>query len=371
MIDFIPLEYYYEVYIYSGVFIILLTLIHSRILSINDRKNLNYINFTGYLILVVLIFYMGLRPVSGRYFTDMDTYARLYEGYARGGSIILEADVFFHQFMKLCSQFLPTNIFFLLCDFLYIMPLYIVSKRFFKQYWFYAFIVFIFSFQFWTYGVNGIRNGMATSFFLLAISYQDRKAIMITIFILSALFHKTMLLPILAYVLTLFYNNPKTYLYVWLLAIPLSIAMGSFWENLFASLGFADERLSGYLTGDKDKLITNTGFRYDFLLYSASAVFTGWFFIFKKKFKDPFYFRLFNIYLTANAFWILIIRANFSNRFAYLSWFMIGLVIIYPFLKKRFFYNPHWEVGKTVLYYFFFTFLMFIYYNYFKTVPQV
>ncbi|MFP2994582.1 EpsG family protein [Spongiivirga sp. MCCC 1A20706] len=370
MIEFIPLEYYYEVYLYSGVFLILLTLLHARILSINDQKNLKYINTTGYVLLVVLTVYMGLRPVSGRYFTDMDTYARLYEGYARGGEIILETDVFFQQFMKFCSQFLSTNFFFLLCDILYIVPLFIVSKRFFKQYWFYAFVMFVFSFQFWTYGTNGIRNGMATSFFLLAISYHDRRSLMIFWFVLSALFHKTMLLPIFAYVFTIFYNKPKTYLYVWLLAIPLSITMGGFWENLFASMGFADDRLSGYLTGDKDELITNTGFRYDFVLYSASAVFTGWYFIFKKKFNDTLYYRIFNIYLTANAFWILIIRANFSNRFAYLSWFMMALVIIYPFLKKRFFYNTHWQVGKTVLYYFIFTFLMFVYYSLFKKIPQ-
>ena len=39
------------------------------------------------------------------------------------------------------------------------------------------------------------------------------------------------------------------------------------------------------------------------------------------------------IYLTANAFWILVIRSSFSNRFAYLSWFLMAIIIFYPFFK--------------------------------------
>lgn len=362
MIDFVPLALYYRVYLYSALAIVLITFFHTRILEIHDRKNIGYINFIGHILLLFLIFYMGLRPVSGRYFTDMATYAILYENYAHGGPIILKSDVVFHQFMKFCSLFLSTQNFFLLCAILYIVPMYIVAKKLFKTYWFYAFLMLVISFQFWPYGVNGIRNGMATSLFLLGFTYQNKKVLMTTFFVLAVLFHQTLLLPILAYILTLFYKNPKTYLYVWLAAIPLSIALGSFWENLFASLGFADNRLGGYLTGNKDELFVNTGFRYDFLLYSASAVFTGWYFIVKKNFQDPIYLRLFAIYLTANTFWILVIRANFSNRFAYLSWFLMGLVIIYPFVKNKFYNKPHRVIGNIILVYFMFTYAMFLYY---------
>lgn len=364
MIEIIPLEYYYDIYIYSAFAIALMTYVHAKILDINNHKNLGYITFSGYFILVFLTIYLGLRPISGRYFTDMETYARIYESYARGSRIVLETDVVFQQFMKFCSHFLSTNTFFLVCEILYIVPMFIVSKRFFKQYWFYAFFMFVVSFSFWTYGVNGIRNGMATSIFLLAISYYNKKRILIPLMVLSSLFHETLLLPIGAYILTLFLKNPTWYLRGWLIAIPLSIALGGFWENLFASLGFGGDRLGGYLTGDKDELITNTGFRYDFLFYSAFSVLSGAYFIFKKKYREPIFIQLFNIYLTANAFWILIIRANFSNRFAYLSWFLMPLVIIYPFLKEKHFKNQHVVIGKVLLLYFLFTYLMYLYYNY-------
>lgn len=33
-------------------------------------------------------------------------------------------------------------------------------------------------------------------------------------------------------------------------------------------------------------------------------------------------------------FWVLVIRANFSDRFAYLSWFMYALVMMYPLLES-------------------------------------
>jgi len=47
---------------------------------------------------------------------------------------------------------------------------------------------------------------------------------------------------------------------------------------------------------------------------------------------DPFYARLVNTYLFANAVWILVINATCSNRFAYLSWFMMPWVLLYPFV---------------------------------------
>ncbi|WP_378187999.1 EpsG family protein [Aquimarina sp. W85] len=361
MIDFVPLQYYYSIYINITFVIILLTVLHTLLLDINDKKNLIFTNSVGVVVLIFSIFYIGLRPVSGFYFTDMATYARHFEYYQFGGALIEDKDIFFHLFMKFLSQFLSIHSFFLFCVFIYIFPMYRVSKRFFENYWFYAFIMLVTSFSFWPYAVNGIRNGMATSLFLLALSYYDRKMIMILCFALSALFHQTLLLPIIAYIVTLVFKNSKWYLIGWILAIPMSIAFGGIWESLFMSLGFGDDRLESYLSSPT---ANSGGFRYDFLLYSASAVFSGWYFLFRKGFKDPLYSQIFNIYLTANAFWILVIRANFSNRFAYLSWFLMALVIIYPFLKQSFFVKQHVVIGRVVLVYFAFTYLMFyVYYS--------
>src|SRR5690606_31378083 len=121
-----------------------------------------------------------------------------------------------------------------------------------------------------------------------------------------------------------------------------------------------DERLEGYLTdiGKCDDKFSRTGFRWDFILYSASGVLAGWYFVIKKKFEDSLYIQMFNVYLVTNAFWILVIRANYSNRFAYLSWFMIALIIMYPYLKMQFFVNQQKKVAAIVLASFAFSYLM-------------
>ena len=36
----------------------------------------------------------------------------------------------------------------------------------------------------------------------------------------------------------------------------------------------------------------NVGFRWDFLVYSASGVFAGWYYIFKQKYQDKLYLCL-------------------------------------------------------------------------------
>lgn len=364
MFDFVPLENYFKLYLNLSLFIVLVTLFHTFVLKIDDKKNIAYTNFTGYCFLIFSVLYIGYRPLSGRYFGDMITYNTHFLRYALGGEIDSSQDALFHYFMKFSSYFLDARNFFLLCAILYILPLYRVSKVFFKEYWFYAFLMFTTSFSFWAYGTNGIRNGIATSLFLLAISFYDKKIWMILFFILSSQVHQTLMLPIAAFIVTFFYTKSKSYILFWFLTIPLSIALGGFWENLFASFGFGDDRLGGYLVGEgvEGTTFSSTGFRYDFLAYSAAAVFVGWYFIIKKKFDDKIYIQLYNTYLICNAFWILVIRANFSNRFAYLSWFLMGLIIIYPFLKKDYFTKNHLLVGKVLVAYFLFTYLMEIIY---------
>ncbi|MCL5244785.1 EpsG family protein [Cellulophaga sp. 20_2_10] len=364
MITFVPLENYYDIYIYFALFLVLANVLHAYTVPLNNRKNISFLKVSGIILLFGLILYIGLRPISGRYFGDMNTYSKYFFHYANGGSITTDKDLFFHYYVKTLSMFTSVYGMFLTSAFIYIYPMYKLSKKLFPSYWFYMFFVFVVSFSFWSYGTNGIRNGLATSLFLWGLCYRNNKVFMSLFFIVAAMFHKTTLLPIAAYCLTMLYNKPRLYFLGWLASIPLSLVMGSVWISLFASLGFGDDRLAGYLTGEVDaSAFSSTGFRWDFVIYSASAVFVGWYFIYKKKFNDKFYNHIFNTYLICNAFWILVIRANFSNRFAYLSWFLIGLVIIYPFIKQKYYPKQAVTIAKVIVLYFSFTFLMyFVYY---------
>lgn len=348
--DFIPLEFYSLFFFYALLFTV----------AINFFKLQNGFekSTVGLVFVIVLIVYIGFRPVSGKYFTDMRTYARYFEWYQSGGMIISASDLFFHLFTKFCAGFMNVHFYFLTCAILYIYPLYLTCKKWFSDYWFYAFLMLVVSLSFWAYGVNGIRNGIAGSIFLLAIS-RDKRSSQIILLLLAAGFHKTMMLPAMGFIIAQYYNKPKHLIAFWILCIPLSLAAGGFWESLFANLGFDDDRLS-YLTAGNvnNDEFSSTGFRWDFLAYSATAVYAGWYFIVKKKFHDKVYFMLFNTYIFANAFWILVIRANFSNRFAYLSWFMMALVIVYPFLKSNLLRNQSKVFAQVLVVYFLFTYVM-------------
>jgi len=123
--------------------------------------------------------------------------------------------------------------------------------------------------------------------------------------------------------------------------------------------------LSGYLSATADaSKFSSTGFRFDFLIYSAAPLVLAFHYIFKKNFDDPVYKRILHTYIVANAFWIMIIRANFSNRFAYLSWFLMGIVVIYPILKTKMWPQHFKKVGLVVMFYFSFTYFMFYYYQF-------
>ncbi|CAM1339446.1 EpsG family protein [Tenacibaculum aestuarii] len=350
-IDFIPLEYYTPIFFYTILLVVLFTFLELLTKGILKIKY-------GLLLVFAIVLYMGLRPISGFYFGDTSTYAQIFERYQNGFAITTTKDVVFHYFTMFCSTIMGVHSFFLICAFIYVFPLYLVSKKWFKQYWFYAFLLLVASFSFWAGGVNGVRNSMAGSLFLLGIS-RDKRLFQFLWILMAISFHKSMLLPTMGFVLAQFYNKPKHMIIFWLLCIPLSLIAGESWEVFFANLGFEDDRLSYLTQGNvNDDKFSSTGFRWDFLLYSSCAVYAGWYFIVKKGFNDKIYNWLFITYLVANAFWILVIRANFSNRFAYLSWFMMALVIVYPFLKERIIKQQSMKLGLIIVIYFAFTFFM-------------
>lgn len=323
-------------------------------------KNIRFINSFGFVVLTIVLLYIGFRPISGFYFVDMGVYAKTFEEYANGGALATDKDIYFEMFTKFCTSIMNVETYFFTCAALYIFPLYFAAKKVFKEYWFYAFLMLLTTLTFWAYGTNGIRNGIASSIFIFAIT-RNNKFVIIGLLFLATSFHKSLLLPTIAYAMTYFYKNTKYIFYFWLLTIPMSIGLGGFWENFFLNIGFADDqRIEGYFDDSQEvvETVIKVGFRWDFIIYSCTAVFSGWYFIFKKKFQDPFYNQIFNTYLIVNGIWILIIKANFSNRFAYLSWFFMGFVIIYPLLKNVFFNNQHQVIANIIIGFFLITFLL-------------
>jgi hypothetical protein len=356
----VPLEYYNVIYHYFILLIVIIAFFKGKGSKLESYQNLKTSNLFGLFLFVIILLYMGLRPISYQ-FGDMGSYAKRFKEFQEGAVPVFQKDVLYEYLMFTFSKFSSPEFFFLFCAVLYIVPLYFFSKKVFDKYWFYSFLILAASFSFWAYGTNGIRNGISTSIFLWAISFKSN-AKKIALFFAAASIHQSMYLPIGAYILTSYYKNSKSYFWGWIIAIPISLILGSALENFFLNIGFAPkEDIQGYL-GEFDQgsenVVLKTGFRWDFLLYSGSAVFAAWFYLFKKQYKDLFYRQLVNIYLTTNAFWILVIRANYSNRFAYLSWFMMGVVIIYPVLKVKVFEKQNQKIGIIILVYCLFSYIL-------------
>jgi len=359
MFDFIPASIYTTLQYNVLLIITVIILIHAFSYNIQDEKSIHFFNILGIVVACLYTAYMGQRQIDYR-FGDTVNYNKAYQLLLNGKDLLVNKDFLFNYIMILCSKIMSVRSFFQLVDIFYIIPCIVFSYKYFGKYWFFAFFMFLASFSFWSYGVNGLRNGLGTSMFILGLCFYDKKAVLYSLFLISYFFHASLVIPIVAFVVSGLYKNPKIYIYIWLISIPLSLAGGAFWTNAFASLGFAEDRTQGYLTDGEQfaEQFSQTGFRWDFLFYSASAVFAGWYYIFKKNITETFYIHLFGVYCIANAFWVLVISAAFSNRFAYLSWFLMPIIIMYPLFKYKIISDQYKIIGIVISAYFLFTYFM-------------
>lgn len=342
-------QYYYPIYL---MLITVLVLGHFfRIYPMGTDRLLNTDKgqWQAVLLTVLLTLFIGLRPVSGRYFGDMSAYAWMFHQFEdRLADTSSRNDILFREIMRLFAENSTINIFFLFIDILYIVPILLACRRLTKLNN-YTLVLFAFSaMSFFSYGTNGIRNGAATSLFLLALTYLNgdykNKIAFGVLSILAYLMHSSMIVPIVAALGAYFIKNPKLMFYAWGIALLLSIFAGGAVTGFLSSLGI-EQRLSAYLAGpgNVEEHIARTGFRWDFILYSSMPIILGWWVIFKKRIYTDSYALLLGTYIYANIFWLMVIRAPYSNRFAYLSWFLYPIVLAYPMLTM-----PVWKTAPGV-----------------------
>lgn len=324
-----------------------------------------------FLLLAVLLSYIGLRDIDV-YYVDTVTYAHIFNLYKDNPSLMLSLapDYGFAVLTYILSLFGNETFYFTIIGILYVIPLYIVMRRNIKNNYYTVFLLIVCSFSFLSYGVNGLRNGLATTFLICA--FFDKKNVYQLLWILLAVsMHKSALLPGVIFLVAKYYNNPKAYVYLWFFCMALTIVahdeIGQYLGSVTLFDGGDDSRLAGYLNGKFDggesgsAHFSATGFRYDFVLYSSVPIYLGWKFIYKYKYTNSLYQALYCTYVGANAFWLLIIYIPFNNRFAYLSWFMYPIVLSYPLLtESSLINNTKKKIKLMVLLNFLFTFYMWL-----------
>lgn len=288
-----------------------------------------YNKFTPFLILV-LVFLMGTVPIifDGG---DRNLYSDYFEDISKFGLQGQIQDKLFGVYLAISTLFLDVELWFILTAFIYVFNAYYFSKKSTINY-FVLFLALITNFTFFAYGTNTIRAGFAASFLLLALANRNKTLFFYLLLISSISLHGSMILPALAIIIAKKFNWTKYYLIFWALCIPASLLIGGLVQSYIGVL-FEDERLTQYLTTQETQY--KVGFRIDFIIYSMLPVIFGYYYIYKKKYKNELYLILYNSYLICNAFWILVISANFSDRFAYLSWYIYMPVMIFPLLNTR------------------------------------
>ena len=325
--------------------------------SVIFRKD-NYKPLVLFCVFYVLFF--GLRPVS-IVFGDTVTYNVGYRLMQEYGvySVILHndgmidvaesagTDWLFYSVMFLCAQMMSVNFFFLIVMFFYVVLMFIGCRKLDYKHGETLMLFCIGAFSFYGYSVNGIRNGIACSIVIYAIGRLCRgeKLWPVILSFMAIGCHKSAALPVVCVLFTYYVKKPK-YMYIaWVGSIFLSLAIGGFLSNILTLLGY-DDRLAANLQSGADVVDSwgvemESRFRWDFLLYSSMPILLGWYTIFKRKLYNNTYLILLGTYMYANAFWVILIRSLFSNRFAYLSWFLYPIVLAYPLLNFPVFKTQH------------------------------
>ena len=327
---------------------------------VSPQKNSTWVML---IIAIIYILWLGLRPINIA-FGDTPVYANQYHLYTQTGQVNEEHEYLWTAIMAFIADLkLSVNVWFLSIELCYIGFTAYACKRIFGNNSFWGFIFVITCFSFFSYGVNGIRNGLACSLTLFGMTFvksgKRNFIIPVIIFIIASQIHKTTILPSCCWLFSKYIDRKTTTaMWVWAAAIVISLFLGESVKDFILSFSF-DKRLQGYVNLASSNVMdkfSHAGFRWDFLLYSATPILIGYYALQKKQIKDRIYSVYLNTYIYANSFWVLVNTAAYSNRFAYLSWFMYGIVLAYPLLKLKLFSNQGLIIVLGLCYQLFFLF---------------
>ncbi len=345
--------------IYSAIFlysVIILTVITATNLTSKSfsviRRGANNSLF-ALILCMAFSLWLGYRPPTYE-FGDTGNYAYVFRMLKNGefGKELWTNDVLWNVFTASCAKIMSVSTYFTIIDVGYFGFTFLACKLLVRNNVLAAVLFMFGALSFFSYATNGIRNGLACSIVLFVIAlYSINKKysiFAIALAIIALNIHKSTIIPLASLFLSAYIIRSFKWAYsFWILSIIISLTAGGFLTPLFAGLGF-DDRLS-YLTTVASNKFSRTGFRWDFLIYSMMPIILGYYIVIKRGIKDNTYLLLLNTYTIANAIWVMVIRANYSNRLAYLSWFMYPLVLAYPLFKLDIWSDSQGKIASRIM----------------------
>ena len=292
--------------------------------------------FWPLLLCLGLTFWIGLRPISFA-FGDTVNYASEYAKMDPQNISMDWSGEWIWQWLMNGSKAagFSINTFFTVIAFGYVMSAFWAVKLFMPKDPMLGVVFLLTSLMFFPFAVNGLRNGLACHLVLLGAAwlFEDKWGPAGLSLLAAMGFHRSVLLPIATLIIARFiFRNIRYTIVFWITAVIVSLSVGDVFSEIFAGLGF-DDRMSQYVSISDMSEFSKEGFRWDFLLYSMGPIVMAWYVCIWKGLKDNWYDALCTVYCLCNAFWVLVIRSAFSNRFAYLSWFLYPIVIAYPLVN--------------------------------------
>lgn len=322
--------YYQDIYL---VIVLILTIIVCSQYNQNILSNPNRIRTSNGLFAAILALFMvlfiGFRPCH-MVFYDMMVYDQQYTELLNK-QFFFEWDTnnkFFDNWMPyMASIGVPSQMMFVIYSLIYFGAMLWACRRLFPKDTLLAFLFCLGAFSTFSYGVNGIRAGMAGSIFLVALSYRDKLWLSIPLAIFTFGMHHSMALVIVPFFLVLFVKNPRYYFVLWIVSFFIAALHITYFQYLFAE--FTDEHGASYLLSNE-----HSGFRIDFIIYSVIPILFGFIFIRKKMIQSETYNLILSLYTLVNSMWLLCMYSSFTNRISYLSWFLYPIVLLYPFVNN-------------------------------------
>lgn len=289
--------------------------------------------FFAILLCVFAVLVMGFIPFDSAIATDRSRYISLF----LFGDVRNITDSGFLLFVSLFSRLLGSNYiaFFLIVALIYVSGYYAFSKSICPKVFLPILLIGVLgSNGFLSYNVNTMRSGLGLSVFLMGVAsfFSDKKKLAMVFFFLSGCFHFSLFALVGAFFLSRMNVSIKWLYAFWFFCLILSVInVASPLTDLIETL--ENEKMMKYMT-DEDSSY-RTGFRIDFIVYSMIPIIIGGWFILKKKFIENKYLSIYRLYLITNAIWLLFIRIPYTDRVAYLSWFLFPYILILPTLDKK------------------------------------
>ena len=336
------LEYARLYYNWYWVVVILFTVFAIIYTNKNNKQfNLIYPLVSG----TIIILFITFRPPVVKYFGDTANYLTSFEHYYDRPPDFEAKDIG-HEWLQAHTQPFGHFVFFFAYALIYVGAQFLTVKKIFPQYAAVAFIIIIASYSFFGYSFNGMRNGAACALVMYGI-VNSTWIIKILLFAVGWSFHSSVLLPIGVYFLVFLYRKTNLYLTLWL----LSLIVNAFVPKILGHMDWLedfigeDKRLDYFENSFEDTGTTfsSMGFRWDFVLYSAVPIFLGWYTIIRNRISDFYYSLFFNLYVVTNTAWLFTIWIPYTNRFAYLSWFVYPIILFYPFIL-----NPNLRNNRAI-----------------------